>query len=270
MKTNIRHSSEHPVWPAYAGEMAARIRAHDWAATPLGAVGSWSVSLRTATGIVLGTRQPALLLWGPDLVCLYNDAYAASLGPGKHPAILGLPARQAGSRVGMSSAPGSSRSIPDDAAALPQNLLAPMLHDQGCEGGVSTCSYSRVEDPTAAGGIGGILALCTETAQALAQRRTEERLAAALRGGRLGIHDFDPRTGLIQWDATAAALWGIPSDRPVTYEEFAAGLHPDDLPRVEALVTRASIRPGRVTPSRPPRRLAPPGNRVLVGQARRG
>ena len=28
-------------WPAGGGEMAARIRAHDWAATPLGSIASW-------------------------------------------------------------------------------------------------------------------------------------------------------------------------------------------------------------------------------------
>ncbi len=52
-------------------------------------------SLKTAVGIMLATRQPVFIFWGQDLVCLYNDAYAASLGPEKHPRILGMPAREA-------------------------------------------------------------------------------------------------------------------------------------------------------------------------------
>ncbi|HSO43318.1 MAG TPA: PAS domain-containing protein, partial [Rhodospirillales bacterium] len=84
-----------------------------------------------------------------------------------------------------------------------------------------------------------MLVLCAETTKAVAQRRAEERLSAALRAGRLGIHDFDPRTGVIEWDAAAARLWGLPAGEVATYEMFVAGLHPDDVPRVEALVTRA-------------------------------
>ncbi|MEZ5739691.1 MAG: hypothetical protein R3E68_09735 [Burkholderiaceae bacterium] len=33
--------------------------------------------------------QAALVLWGPELVCSYNDHYAQLVGPSKHPDILG-------------------------------------------------------------------------------------------------------------------------------------------------------------------------------------
>ncbi|HEX8343364.1 MAG TPA: hypothetical protein VF657_01290, partial [Actinoplanes sp.] len=60
----------------------------DWAATPLGPVAGWSQSLRSAVRIVLSSRYPMLLLWGPQFTQLYNDAYSALIGD-KHPAALG-------------------------------------------------------------------------------------------------------------------------------------------------------------------------------------
>jgi hypothetical protein len=47
------------------GEMRALCRAVDWAGTPLGPVGAWSHSLRTAADIVLASRNPMFLWWGP-------------------------------------------------------------------------------------------------------------------------------------------------------------------------------------------------------------
>jgi hypothetical protein len=82
-------------WSAGGGIMGVLMRAHDWSRTPLGSTGSWSQSLNTAVGIMLTTRHPVFIFWGPEHVCLYNDAFAASLGPEKHPSILGVRGREA-------------------------------------------------------------------------------------------------------------------------------------------------------------------------------
>jgi PAS domain S-box-containing protein len=66
-----------------------------------------------------------------------------------------------------------------------------------------------------------------------------ERLLAALQAGRLGIHDFDPRTGAIRWDTTVREIWGASPDEPITYATFAAGIHPDDLAATQAAVDAA-------------------------------
>ena len=72
------------------GEMRARCRASDWGATPLGPVETWPQSLRTVAGLVLASGFASLVLWGPELVQLYNDAYVPFLGV-KHPRALGAP-----------------------------------------------------------------------------------------------------------------------------------------------------------------------------------
>ncbi|WP_342112114.1 PAS domain-containing sensor histidine kinase [Methylobacterium sp. SI9] len=74
------------------GEAGERLRAIDWAGTALGPVEGWPLSLQATVRIVLSSAFPMMLHWGPDLVTIYNDAYAPSLGR-KHPGHLGRPAR---------------------------------------------------------------------------------------------------------------------------------------------------------------------------------
>jgi len=75
---------------AGGGELGARIRGHDWAVTPLGPAPAWPQSLKTAVRIMLTSRQPIWIGWGPGLTFLYNDAYKSIIG-GKHPGALGRP-----------------------------------------------------------------------------------------------------------------------------------------------------------------------------------
>jgi hypothetical protein len=73
------------------GETGALLRAIDWAQTPLGPVERWPQSLKTIVRIMLTSRQPIWIGWGPDLIKMYNDPYKAIVG-GKHPQALGQPA----------------------------------------------------------------------------------------------------------------------------------------------------------------------------------
>ena len=79
--------------------MGERIRGFAWSDTVLGAPAGWPQSLRTALRILLTTEHPMFLFWGPQHTCFYNDAYSRSLGPEKHPSILGAPGRQAWQEV---------------------------------------------------------------------------------------------------------------------------------------------------------------------------
>lgn len=74
-------------------EMAQRIRAHDWHATPLGPPSQWPQSLRSALSICLNSVFPVAIYWGPELRLLYNDAWKMIPGP-RHPSALGKPARE--------------------------------------------------------------------------------------------------------------------------------------------------------------------------------
>ena len=73
--------------------MGERMRAHDWAGTPLGVLETWPQSLRSAVSICLNSRFPIAIYWGPDLALLYNDAWSPIPGK-KHPWALGRPGRE--------------------------------------------------------------------------------------------------------------------------------------------------------------------------------
>ena len=62
------------------GELRARARAIDWAATPLGPVAGWSAELRTAVRLMMASPVAMSLWCGAAYTLIYNDAYSRILG----------------------------------------------------------------------------------------------------------------------------------------------------------------------------------------------
>ncbi len=56
----------------------------DWSATDLGEPGTWPGALRLCVDIVLNTPLPMLLVWGPQRIIVFNNAYA-DLAGARHP-----------------------------------------------------------------------------------------------------------------------------------------------------------------------------------------
>lgn len=75
------------------GEMGRRMSAVDWGTTALGPVDRWPAALRSTLGMALSNPVAMNLMWGPDLLQLYNDAYRDLIGD-RHPAALGRSARE--------------------------------------------------------------------------------------------------------------------------------------------------------------------------------
>ncbi len=69
--------------------MGDLVSVHDWTATPLGHVAGWPDSLKAAVRILITSRFPMWMAWGPELTVLYNDAYARVTLGKKHPWALG-------------------------------------------------------------------------------------------------------------------------------------------------------------------------------------
>ncbi len=76
-------------WLQGCGEMAERVRRHDWANTPLGPIDQWPDVLKTTVSLSLASHFPQAVVWGPELITLYNDAFIPVLG--KKPEALGKP-----------------------------------------------------------------------------------------------------------------------------------------------------------------------------------
>ena len=73
--------------------MAELIGAFDWTSTPLGPIEGWPQSLKSIVGFLVRAPLPIVLLWGPDGVMIYNDAYSEFAG-GRHPQLLGSKVRE--------------------------------------------------------------------------------------------------------------------------------------------------------------------------------
>ena len=77
-------------WPYGNGEMAERIRAHDWATTSLGRIEGWPDRLKAIVDMVLASPLVSTVALTADRLLIYNDA-ASYLYGDRHPVALGRP-----------------------------------------------------------------------------------------------------------------------------------------------------------------------------------
>jgi signal transduction histidine kinase/ActR/RegA family two-component response regulator len=157
---------------AGGGAMGERIRNYPWERTPLGPPEGWPQGLRTAVRIMLSTEHPIFIFWGPEHICLYNDAYSRSIGPEKHPAILGSPGRLSWDEIWTVIGPQIDQVMRGEGATWHENQRLPILRHGEMQEVYWTYSYGPIDEPGMPHGVGGVLVVCTETtAQVLAERR---------------------------------------------------------------------------------------------------
>ena len=156
------------------GEMGGRIRAFDWAKTPLGPADSWPQSLRSAISILLPSKAQIILFWGRDLIALYNDAYRPVFGA-KHPHALGCPARECWSEVWDVLQPLFASVMQTGEAFWAKDHLFFLERHGYPEETYFDVSYDPVRDET--GEVGGVFCIVSETTG----RVVGERRLATLR-----------------------------------------------------------------------------------------
>ena len=101
------------------------------------------------------------LFWGPELISFYNDAFRPSLGiDGKHPYILGKPAKDAWAEIWDIIKPLLDQALRGE-AVWREDLLVPFYRNGRIEDIYWTFSYSAVPDE--AGKAVGVLVICNET-----------------------------------------------------------------------------------------------------------
>ena len=163
------------------GVMGELINSWDWGASPLGPLSSWPVSLRTIVSMMLQSRHPMFLWWGPELIQLYNDAYLPSFGVGKHPKALGQRGQECWGEIWSIIFPQIDDVMQRGQPSWNEDQLVPIFRNGTIEEVYWTYGYSpvRAED----GSIAGTLVVCTETtSRVLGERRltTIRRLADAM------------------------------------------------------------------------------------------
>jgi PAS domain S-box-containing protein len=140
----------------------------DWSTSLLGDPINWPRTLSTFVGLMLDTKFPMFVAWGPDLAFLYNDAYSVILGD-KHPAALGRKFEDIWSEIWPELKP-----VVDDALSGKSTYFENMpllVNRKGYDEQTwFTFSYSPVHDEFE--NVAGLYCSCTETTvQVLAQRQ---------------------------------------------------------------------------------------------------
>jgi len=152
------------------GELGARIRAFDWANTPMGPIATWPQSLKTAVRILITSRYAMWMGWGPDLIFLYNDAYAHMTLGKKHPWALGRPAREVWAEIWADLDPRVRTVLETGEATWDEGLRLFLERSGYAEETYHTFSYSPLTRDD--GKINGLFCVVTEeTERIIGERR---------------------------------------------------------------------------------------------------
>jgi PAS domain S-box-containing protein len=228
------------------GEMGTRIRDYPWAHSPLGPITQWPQSLRTAVSLMLRSKQPVYIAWGPRLISLYNDAYVPFCAA-KHPVGLGMPFAELWSEVWEDLRPLVLATLGGDAQWVKD---MPIVLPGRAADDIAWFSFSWVPLLDDAGDVGGMYCVATDTTETvLSQQRLRDLNADLERQIALRAHERS-RTWHISPDLlsifgmsgcfesanpawTATLGW---QDTELIGRHYAEFVHPDDRAETEEVV----------------------------------
>ena len=126
--------------------MAERVRAFDWESTAVGPVSEWTETLLGAVNMMLSASHPILLLCGPELILLYNDAFRPILTD-RHPDALGARGREFWTDVWPVVGQQLESVLNDGQTVSFQNALVPILRNGKLEEAYFNYNYSPLFEP---------------------------------------------------------------------------------------------------------------------------
>lgn len=224
------------------GEMGELIARYNWSDNPLGPIGSWPATLKASLGMMLRSRFPMLIFWGPKLITFYNDAFRPSLGnDGKHPGSLG----QAGEQSWAESWPVIGPMICDimqgGKAVWFEDQKLPLYRDGKVGYAYWTYSFSAIPDGN--GVIEGLLVTCAETTKAVEGIRnlqeSKDELAFAIESAELGTWDLNPATGRFSANARLKSWFGLQPEDEIPLNLAIEVICDEDRQRVSESINHA-------------------------------
>ena len=153
------------------GEVRAALRRHNWNATSIGAESSWSPALCSSLQHILWSAFPNLILWGPDFVQLYNEAYLDLIGD-VHVAGLGMAAHAFSPTDWEINAPIYARVRAGETISR-EGALFSVTRSGRLENLYLTLSYAPIHDEH--GAVAGVLVTIFEAEDELAPGGPAER-----------------------------------------------------------------------------------------------
>ncbi|WP_035857312.1 SpoIIE family protein phosphatase [Cryptosporangium arvum] len=151
-------------------EVGADLARVDWRATPLGPPAGWSQSLRTAVNILLPSRFPMWMAWGPELTFFCNAAYRRDTLGRKYPWALGRNSSEVWREIWGDIGPRIRTVLDTGKATWDEGLLLFLERSGFPEETYHTFSYSPLRDDDQA--LVGMLCVVSEdTERVIGARR---------------------------------------------------------------------------------------------------
>ena len=221
--------------------MGKLTRAFDWASTPLGAPETWQQSLRSAVSIVLNSRFPMFIWWGPDHIQFYNDAYRPSLAnDGKHPLALGQRGEDCWPEIWPVIFPLISQVLDGGDATWSEDQLIPIYRNGRMEDVYWTFSYSPLLDDN--GRVAGVLVVCNENTEKMLHLRqleeSEDQLRFAIEAAELATFDYNPLTDKFVANSRLREWFGLPFGEEIELPVAIGSIVPGDRERVSNAIRR--------------------------------
>ena len=243
MEHSFDHSEKYP-FLAVKGEMAKLTREKDWSQNPVGPIDTWPQSLRTTLSIVLRSKFPKFLWWGPELICFYNDAFRPSLGEnGKHPHLLGMSCKEGWPEIWDTIHPILENVLENDESIFYEDQLIPISRNGQLEDVYWTFSYTPIIDES--GKPAGVLVTTIETTHKVNTlqkiKNSEEQLNFALNAAELGTWYLNPATNEIEVNERLKNWFGLSSEKSELNSAVASITDPYKEKVSEAIAT--SLRP---------------------------
>ena len=203
------------------GEMGALMRAYDWESSPIGSEKKWPQSLRTTLSILLNSKFPMFLYWGPSLVCFYNDAYRFSLGnDGKHPTLLGMKGEEAWSETWHILKPLIDGVLKNGEGTWSEDQFVPIYRDGEMKEAYWTFSFSPIKNEN--NQIAGVFLTLIETTDKVNNLKkleeSNDQLSFAIEATELGTFDLNPITNKFIANNRLKDWFGLPHEKEVDLE----------------------------------------------------
>ncbi len=224
------------------GEMGALTRSFDWSKTILGPPETWSQSLLTTLSIILNSKFPMFLWWGPNLIQFYNDAYRPSFGQfGKHPDALGQRGEECWPEIWPIIKPLIDQVMAGGESTWSEDQLIPIYRNHKLEDVYWTFGYSKVIDES--GKPAGVLVICNETTEKVNSynqlESAKDELAFIIDAADLGTWDLDPITYKLIGNDRMKSWIGMPPDEEIDLEKLLQFIKEEDRRRVSEAIQKA-------------------------------
>ncbi len=153
-----------------SSNVGALLRAQNWSCSVFDDPNCWPLSLQAVVSLILNSKFPMFIAWGPDLGFLYNDAYAEMLGS-KHPRALGAKFQDVWSEIWPDISPIVDSALAGQGSYF-EGLPLTVERSGQPENAWFTFSYSPLYDDK--GTIAGLYCTVVETTKGVRDQRLRE------------------------------------------------------------------------------------------------